>query len=227
MHQPLELGLHVRQRRQQRHLGAPAEQPCRRPPAVEHPQHLGRGGHATRARRGRAAGPSSAAKSPLGPRPAEHASTRPADHGGAAVRQQLCDRARTATRPARAARAVRERVEELRRPTGASSASSSSRRTPSRCRASASSVRAEDPQPDGRPLVDQRREHRDPVPGPGQRRRLLDASRRPRWSRRSAPARLSEATSSIACSNCGRSGALSASRSLPRACSVPPSSTTR
>ncbi len=38
---------------------------------------------------------------------------------------------------------------------------------------------------------------------------------------------LSEATSAIACANCGRNGSFSASRSLPRACSRPPSSTTR
>ncbi len=40
VHEPLELGLHVGQRREHAHLGAPAEQLVDGPPAVEHPHHL-------------------------------------------------------------------------------------------------------------------------------------------------------------------------------------------
>ena len=86
---------------------------------------------------------------------------------------------------------------------------------------------AEHLQPDRLALVDERRVAAHLVAGPGLRERRLDGAERPGRSRRCGRCPLSDATSAIACANVGRSGSLSASRSLPRACSAPVSSTIR
>ena len=87
--------------------------------------------------------------------------------------------------------------------------------------------RAEHAETDARALVEERRVHDDLVARTSCWSSTPAARRTSRSSRPVAANPESAATSAIASANCGRSGSLRASRSLPRPCSAPASSTTR
>ena len=196
------------------HLGAAAAAPCRcARQAAEHPDHVGQHARAAAASWSAARRRPAARRTPPRRAPAGAASTT-APHDRGAARRRAARRPMGYGDPARPSfSALVEAVEHAL--AGDGSASSSSRRTPSRCRASGLGLGAEDPQPDRAPSSTSAGKPRTSWParvcvkdcsigaeGP----RRLAGARRARCRRRPRPS---------PAANCGRSGALSASRSLP------------
>ena len=186
---------------------------------VEHPHHVGQHARAA-APRGRGAASASSASYAASSRTGGRASTASCTHRGAAVLEQLGDRG--VRRPGEA-----ELLGVGRARRGSPSAGDGERR------AAAAGVRRAGAAPPARPRS------RRPAARPSRPRRRAPGKPRTSWPARvwvndaldacrtstsSAPvrrARCRRRPRRSPAANCGRSGSLSASRSLPRACSLP------